>query len=137
MADGDDARGPSDPDSMDVYFAPKEFRYTTATRDVTEGNDIMCVLSAGTNFLYVLSGFDVLAIELRHLKVKGFPKDNTENVYNVFIITDTSLCRSYPTGMIIKDLNIIKVQKSNCSIISPLPPNRRGSMVAFMQVLEL
>ena len=50
MADGDDARGPSDPDSMGVYFAPKEFQYTTAARDVTEGNDITCVLSAGTIF---------------------------------------------------------------------------------------
>ena len=137
MADGDDARGPSDPDSMGIYFALKEFRYTTAARDVTEGNDITCVLSVGMNFLYVLPGFDVLAIELRHLKVKGFPKDNTENVYDVFIKTDASLCRSYPTGMIIKDLTIIKVQKSSCSIISPLPPNRRGSMVAYMQVFEI
>ena len=51
MADGDGARGPSDPDSMYVYFAPKEFRYTTAARDVTEGNDITCVIGRDEFFV--------------------------------------------------------------------------------------
>lgn len=115
MVDGDDARGPSDPDSMGVYFAPKEFRYTTTARDVIEGDDTVCVLSAGIKFLYVLPGFDVLAIELRHLKMKGFLNANTEDVYDVFIKNDASLCRSYPTIMIIRDLTVIKVQMSICS----------------------
>ena len=36
QAGGGDTQGPSDPDSMGVYFALKKFRYTTVTRDVTE-----------------------------------------------------------------------------------------------------
>ena len=44
MATDGDTRGPSDPDNMGVYFAPKEFRYTTVARDVTEGDDITCVI---------------------------------------------------------------------------------------------
>ena len=109
MADGDDPRGPSDPDSMGVYFAPLEMRYTTAASDAIEGDDRICVLSVGIKFLYVLPGFDVLAIELHHLKVKGFPKGSAEDIYDVFIKNDATLFRSYPAVMMIQDLTVIIV----------------------------
>ena len=113
-AGDDDLRKPSDPDSMGVYFAPKGFRYTSIAKDVADmysddGITQTCVLSAGEKFLYVLPDFDVLMIELRHLRVKGFPKANPEDVYDIFIKNDASLCRFLPAGIIIKDLAILKV----------------------------
>jgi len=97
-AGDDDLRKPSDPDSMGVCFAPKGFRYTSIAKDVADmysddGITQTCVLSAGEKFLYVLPDFDVLMIELRHLRVKGFPKANPEDVYDIFIKNDASLCR--------------------------------------------
>ena len=69
-----------------------------------EGDKRICVLSAGIKFLYVLPGFDVLAIELRHLKVKGFPKGCMKDIYDVFIKNDATLFQSYPAVMIMQDL---------------------------------
>ena len=31
--------GPSDPDSMGVYFSPKDFRYSAIAKDITEGDN--------------------------------------------------------------------------------------------------
>jgi len=67
------------------------------------------VLFAGENFLHVLPDFDVLILELCHLKLKGFPKANSEEVYDVFIKNHASLCRTYPAGIIIKNLTLLKV----------------------------
>ena len=67
----DDPNTPSDPNSMGMYFAPKEFRYSTTGSLLTESNPCVSVVAAGDKFLYVLPGFDVLAIELRHIQIKG------------------------------------------------------------------
>ena len=34
MADGDSSRGPMDPDSMGVFFAPIDIKYTTAANHI-------------------------------------------------------------------------------------------------------
>ena len=53
----------------------------------------------------------MLGTELRHLKVRGLPKDSMEDIYYVFIKNDASLFRPYPAVMIIKGLTTIKLQE--------------------------
>lgn len=101
---------PSDPSSTGVYYTPLSHRYTNAVRYLTEDNEITCVLAANAKFLYVLPCFELLEVELHHLRVKGFGKiGNEEDTYNMFARNDLSLCCSYPAAMVIKDLVIIKV----------------------------
>ena len=53
-------------------FAPKTSRpqYDPSADD--EPHDCVCVLSVGEPFHYVIPSFDVIAIEMRQLKVKGY-----------------------------------------------------------------
>ena len=55
-----------------AYFAPKTSRpqYDPSADD--EPHDCVCVLSVGEPFRYVIPSFDVIAIEMRQLKVKGY-----------------------------------------------------------------
>jgi len=74
--------------------------------------DAVCILLPGSKFLYVLPGFDVLGVELHHIKVKGFNKiGNDEDIFDLFVKNDSSLSRSYLTILIIKDLTVVKVFK--------------------------
>ena len=110
MAVSDDAYAPWDPSGMGVYLTLPSFRYTDTAKELTEGQEVTCVLSAGIKFLYVLPGFDVLGIELRHIKVKGFGKTGKEeDTFDMFIKNDTSLLRSYPAALMIKDLTVVPV----------------------------
>ena len=61
--------------------------------------------------LFLLPGFDVLGIELCHVKVKGFAfgKIGNEDTFDLFIKNDLSLYRSYPAALVIKDHTIVKV----------------------------
>ena len=63
----------------------------------------------GAKFLYVIPGFDVLGVELRHIQVKGFCKmGNPEDVFDMFIKNDILLSRVYP-HVVLRDVTIIKV----------------------------
>ena len=105
-----DACAPWDPSSMGVYLTLPSFRYSIIAKELTEDQEITCILSVEKRFLYVLPGFDVLEIELRHIKIKRFGKiGNEEDTFNMFIRNDISLLRSYPTAVIIKDLVVVKV----------------------------
>lgn len=86
------------------------FTYSNVAKELTEDQEITSILSAGKRFLYVLPGFDVFGIELRHIKVKGFGKiGNEEDTFDMFIRNDISLLRSYLTAVIIKDLVVVKL----------------------------
>ena len=53
---------------------------------LTEDDEFICVLSVGAKFLYIIPGFDVLGVALRHIQVKGFSKiGNPESVFDMFI----------------------------------------------------
>ena len=108
---GNDPNSPSDPSSSDsVYTTSKSCRYTDTSLRMTEEEECVGVLNAGAKFLYILPGFDVLGIELRHIQVKGFSKiGNSEEVFDLFIKNDANLCRSYPSSMVIKDIAVIQV----------------------------
>ena len=108
MAVSDDACALWDPSGMGVYLTLSSFRYTDTAKELTEGQEVTCVLSAGIKFLYFLPGFDVLGIELRHIKVKGFGKTG-KDTFDMFIKNDTSLLRSYPAALMIKDLTVVPV----------------------------
>ena len=98
----------SSSDVIEVYYTPKAWRPYSDGPTVSEEDVI--VLSAGDKFMYVIPSFDVLALPLRHLKIKGFSRqDGQELVYDVFIRNCSSLDRIYPATMTIKDVTVIKV----------------------------
>ena len=100
---------PSDLLCDSVYVTTKCHRYTDVGI-LTEDKELVCVLSVGAKFLYVIHEFDALSVELRHIRVKGFTKfGDSEEVFDVFIRNNVSLCQIYPCFMIIKDATIIKV----------------------------
>ena len=103
-------------DLIEVYYAPKAWR--PCQDDPAFANsedDEVIVLSAGEAFMYVIPSFDVLALPLRHLKIKGFSRqDGKELVLDVFVRNCLSLDRVYPSKMIIKDVTIIKVGMYAC-----------------------
>jgi len=81
-----DPFAPSDPSSTGVYYTPLCPRYTDTANYLMEDNEITCVLAANAKFLYVLPCFDILEVELHHLRVKGFGKiGNEEDTYNIFL----------------------------------------------------
>lgn len=105
-----DPDAPSDGSSMGVYFAPKSFRYSSVGDELTKNDHCISVVAVGSKFLYVLPGFDVLAVEMRHIQTKGSGTiGKEEDTYDLFIKNDASLSRTYPCEMLIKDLTIIKV----------------------------
>ena len=98
---------PSDPNSDSIYLTCKSGRYTDASIRLTEDDEFVCVVSIGAKFLYVIPGFDVLGVELRHIQVKGFSKiGKPEDVFDMFIKNDLSLSRSYPSHMVLRDVKV-------------------------------
>lgn len=92
-----------------VHYVPKEFRPTMDSSDSNK-DDTVWVTSIGDTFTYVIPSFDVLAVELRQIKISGYNRrDGKERILDLFIRNDASLCRTYPAVMIIKDVTIIKV----------------------------
>ena len=71
---------------------------------------IVCVLPVGMPFRYVIPSFDVIAIEMRQMKIKGYTTDGEERNYDIFIRNDPSLCRLYPVWMVIRDGTVIEVR---------------------------
>ena len=92
-----------------AYFASKSSRphYDPST---DEPDDCVCVLSVGMPFRYVIPSFDVIAIEMRQLRMKGYTPEGEERNYDIFIRNDPSLCRQYPVWMVIKDGTVIEVR---------------------------
>ena len=72
-------------------------------------NDYLYVLTVGPKFEYTLPGFDVLAIDLRCMRVQGYNEDGELKVVDVFIRADPSLDRAYPAGMEVADGTSIDV----------------------------
>ena len=60
--------------------------------------------------MYVIPSFDVIAVELRRMQIKGFDRrDDKEVKLDLFVRNDACLCRMNPSMMAIKDVVIIKV----------------------------
>jgi len=110
-----DPNAPSDPNSTGVYFAPKQFRYNNAGSQLSENDHCVSVLGVGEKFVYVLPGFDVLSVELRHTLIKGTTKIGIpEGTYDVFVRNDFDLSKSYPCEMVLKEVTIVKVLCNKC-----------------------
>ena len=79
-----------------VYFAPKSSRpwYDPATDE--EPNDCVCALSPGPPFRYVIPGFDVLAVEMHQMRIKGYTTAGEERTYDIFVRNDPSVNHCYP-----------------------------------------
>jgi len=102
-----DTDAPSDPNSMGVYFAPKAFRYSRVGSDLTDNDHYVTVVGVGSKFLYVLPGFDALAVELRHIQIKGTSKiGNEQGTYDIFIKNDLSLSRVYSCELLLKEVTV-------------------------------
>lgn len=62
--------------------------------------DIFDVVSVGLVFKYIIPSFDVLTLDLRHMKIVGQHQiSGDEKRYNLLIRNDSSLLRSYPARM--------------------------------------
>ena len=97
----------ADSEDLAVHFVPKEFRPGDGSNDE---DDEVWVNSIGDPFMYVIPSFDVLAVELRQIPISGYSKINGEEKHmDLFIRNDDSLCRAYPSLMVIKDFTIIEV----------------------------
>ena len=95
----------SDSPALCVSWAPPQSR-PNYDPSMEETNDCFCVLSLGVPLKYVIPSFDLLAVEIRHMSVKGYNKDGEEEY---FIRNDPSLCRVYPVWMEATDVTLIEV----------------------------
>ena len=68
---------------------------------------IVCVLSMGVPFRYVIPSFDVIAIEMWQMKIKGYTAEGEDDI---FICNNPSLCQLYPVWMFIRDGTVIEVR---------------------------
>ena len=76
-------------------------------------DDIFNVVSVGPPFQYVIPSFDVLAVELRQMRIVGRHQvTGVEKQYDLFVRNEASLCRSYPARMTVKDVLLIQVANS-------------------------
>ena len=65
-------------------------------------------MAVGAKLLYVLPGFDVLAVELCHVQVKGSSKmEKPEDTFDLFVRNDFSMSRTYPGEMSLKEVMTI------------------------------
>ena len=69
-----------------------------------EPDDCVCVLSVGPPFRYVIPSFDILAIDMWQMRIKGYTAEGEERNYDIFI---PSLCQPYPVWMVIRDGTVI------------------------------
>ena len=79
--------------------------------DDNEPDDRFWVLTLGPSFRYVISSFDVLAVELRQMRVGGDSK-GAGQVYDIFIRADdvSQMKKTYPALMRVKDYLNIEVR---------------------------
>ena len=73
-----------------------------------EPEDVFDVTAVGPPFQYVIPGFEVLAVELRQMRILGV-LDEEEKSYDLFIRNEASLRRAYPERMTVKDYCMIEV----------------------------
>ena len=77
--------------------------------DADKPDDEVLVLSVGPPFRYDIPSFDLLAVELRQLKVKGYTSEGEEKHYDIFIRNLSFTC-VYPVWMAIRDTTIVEVR---------------------------
>ena len=71
--------------------------------------DYFSILSIGPPLEYVIPGFDVLAVQLRPIRIQGETPEGDPKVYDVLIRDDPSLNRSYPTPLEVEEYTNIQV----------------------------
>ena len=103
----------ADPSTMatraSVFFAPVRSRpLYDHSRDEDEDDEV-CVVSIGRPFRYIIPSFNVIAVELRQIRIRGYNSEGEGETYDLFIRNDTSLSRSYPAWMTVKDGTVVDV----------------------------
>lgn len=92
-----------------VSFAPLPSRPSYKPGDEDEPNDVFVVLKMGPPFRYVIPTFDVLAVTLLQIHIRG-ECDGEPKLYDLFIRSDSSLnSRALPALMTAKDYALIPV----------------------------
>ena len=98
------------PAAFEVHFVPKEFRPDASSSDYNDADDTVWVTSVGDPFMYVIPSFNIIAVELRRMQIRGFNRrDGKEVKLDLFIKNVDSLCQMYLSMMAIKYVVIIKV----------------------------
>ena len=98
-------------DTACVFPAPRSTHvcYDPAI-DADKPDDEVLVFSVGPPFWYNIPSFDLLAVELRQMKVKGYTSEGEEKHYDMFIRNLPSFTRVYPVWMAIRDATIVDVR---------------------------
>ena len=82
----------------------------TAGHGLGPGEEKIAILSVGVPFEYAIPYFDVLAVELRQIKVERQLKDQvTTERFDAFIRNDATLNCTYPTSFFVTDSFFIEV----------------------------
>ena len=68
-----------------VFHAPRTDRPWYDPVIEAQPDDEVLVLAVGLQFRYTIPSFDVLAVELRQIKVKGYTSEGEEKHYDIFI----------------------------------------------------
>ena len=53
-----------------VHYVPKEFRPIQDSPECDD-NDVFTVTFVGESFMYIIPSYDVIAVELKKVKIKG------------------------------------------------------------------
>ena len=91
-----------------VSIAPLSTRPFYVPGMENDPEDMFDVISVGPPFQYVVPSFEVLAVEIRQIKITGQQLGVIKN-YDLFIRNDSSICRAYPARMAVKDVVVIEV----------------------------
>ena len=100
----------SGPPAFEIHYVLREFRPEMDSPGYNDEDDMVWVTSLGDPFMYVIPSFDIIALELRRMKIRGYGRSGgKERSLGLFVRNDASLCQMYPSMMVIKDVTIIKV----------------------------
>ncbi len=80
--------------------------------------ELWTILSIGKPFMYNIPNFEIMAIELRQIKVEvevannGLESEMEMECFDAFVRCDAGLCRSYPSTLNPKTTFAVQVPKS-------------------------
>ena len=87
-----------------VFQAPRSDRLL---HDLDLGR--VLVVCVGPPFLYTIPSFDVLAVEMRQIKVKTYSSEDEEKHYDMFIRNLPSFTRLFPAWMAVRAATVVNV----------------------------
>ena len=80
-------------------------------------NDYIYVMSVGPKFEFVIPSLDVIAVDLRSMKVQGYTVEGELRCCDYFVRDDPSLDRIYPATMEVTNGTVVEVYKTGIKTV--------------------